>query len=173
MFPLASLVDVALLIALVLAIAPAFGAYLGRVYLNRPALGDAFLVPIESGIYRLLGTSPRYSMRFREYAFALLLTSGVLFVWMYLVLTTQSGLPGNVLGLPNLPWDLAFHTTASFLTNTNFQHYNPQSSLNLWGSLLSLQVAMFLSAGCGLSVVAAFIRGFTRKDGTLGNFYVD
>ncbi|EQD28155.1 ATPase, K+ transporting, A subunit, partial [mine drainage metagenome] len=91
----------------------------------------------------------------------------------YLVLTTQSGLPGNVLGLPNLPWDLAFHTTASFLTNTNFQHYNPQSSLNLWGSLLSLQVAMFLSAGCGLSVVAAFIRGFTRKDGTLGNFYVD
>ncbi|MFG1530378.1 MAG: potassium-transporting ATPase subunit KdpA [Thermoplasmata archaeon] len=173
MFPLESLVDVALLIALVLAIAPWFGAYLGRVYLNRPAFGDSILTPIESWIYRLLGTSPRQTMRFKEYAAALLLTSGVLFVWMYLVLTLQGGLPGNVLGIPNMSWDLAYHTTASFLTNTDFQHYNPQTSMSLWGSLLSLQVAMFLSAGCGLAVVAAFIRGFTRKDGTLGNFYVD
>lgn len=173
MFPLASLVDVALLVGLVLAIAPWFGAYLGRVYLNRPAFGDSLLTPLETYIYRLLGTSPRQTMRFKEYAFSLLLTSTVLFVWIFLVLTLQGGLPANPLGLSGMSWDLAFHTTASFLTNTDFQHYVPQASVSLGASLVGLQVALFLSAGCGLAVVAAFIRGFTRKDGTLGNFYVD
>jgi len=34
-------------------------------------------------------------------------------------------------------------------------------------------LALFLSPATGLAVLAAMVRGFVRKDGTLGNFYVD
>ena len=64
-FDIRSLWDVLLVLALVLAIAPWFGSYLGRVYMNRPVFGDRLLTPVESAIYRLLGTSPRRSMRAR------------------------------------------------------------------------------------------------------------
>ncbi len=173
MVDLGGLLEIAIVFAAVLAFAPYFGEYLGRVYLNRPLLGDRLLTPVETAIYRLLGTSPRISMRFREYVGALLLTSAGLFVWIVLLLTLQSSLPLNPVGDPGMTWDLASHTAASFLTNTDFTHFNPQSQLSYGAALFGLQAALFLSPAMGMSVAAAFIRGFTHKDGTLGNFYVD
>ncbi len=62
MFDSSSLWDVIVLIGIVAAIAPWFGGYLGRIYMDRPMPGDSILGPIEAGIYRFLGTSPRKSM---------------------------------------------------------------------------------------------------------------
>ncbi len=59
MVVLQSLWDIIVLFAIVMAVAPWFGEYLGRVYMDRPAFGDVILAPIEWAIYRILGTSPR------------------------------------------------------------------------------------------------------------------
>lgn len=172
MFALTSLLDVIVLVAVVLAIAPVFGDYLGRVYLNRPAFGDRVLRPVEAFLYRLLNVSPRHSMRAGEYLGALLLTNAVVLVWIFLLLVAQGSYPGSV-GVSPMRWDLAFHTAASFTTNTDFTHYAPETQLSEGAALAGLQIAMFLSAATGLAAGAAFVRGFARRDGTLGNFYVD
>jgi potassium-transporting ATPase potassium-binding subunit len=170
---LQSLWDVIVVIALVVAIAPWFGEYLGRVYMNRPALGDVVLAPVERGVYRLLGTSPRRSMRPKEYMFAVLLVNGGVFAFLYFYFFFQAGLPLDATGVPNMGWDLAFHSAASFTTNTDFTHFTNESQISMGSEVIAWQLAMFTSAATGLAVAVAMIRGFVRKDGTLGNFYVD
>ncbi|MGI0140663.1 MAG: potassium-transporting ATPase subunit KdpA [Thermoplasmata archaeon] len=173
MIEFASLVDIGLLLALVLCLAPFFGSYLARVYTNRPVFGDRIWNPIEGFVYRLLGIDPRHSMRFREYAFALLLLSAAVIAWIYALLTLQQYLPGNPDGLGGFSWDLGLHSAASFATNTDFTHFVAESQLSLGGAVLGIEIALFLSAASGLAILVAFVRGFTSRDGTLGNFYVD
>ncbi len=173
MFELQSLWDVILLIALVIAFAPVFGAYLGRVYMDRPAFGDILLLPIETTIYRLLGTSPRRSMRAGEYMLALLLVNGGVWAFLFFFFTHQQSLLWNATGAPNMSWDLAFHSASSFTTNTDFTHFTNESQMSLGSLVIAWPLALFCSAATGLSVAAAMFRGFVRKDGTLGNYYVD
>ncbi len=169
-----SYLDVAITFGIVLAIAPIFGAFMGRVFMNRPTFGEGIFGPIERGIYRLLGVNPRHSMRVREYAIAFLLSNGALFAWVFLLLLYQNQFPVlNTAGIPDMSWDLALHSSSSFLTNTDFTHFVTESQVSEGGLLLGLQVDMFLSAGAGLAILAAFIRGFVRKDGTIGNYFVD
>ncbi|MCI4343306.1 MAG: potassium-transporting ATPase subunit KdpA [Thermoplasmata archaeon] len=165
--------DVVVLLGLALAIAPWFGAYLGRVYMDRPLPGDAVLTRIESGIYRILGTSPRRSMPAREYMLALLLVNGGMLLFLFFFFFDQANLPLNPTLVPNMSWDLAFHSAASFTTNTDFTHFTNESQISFGSIVLAWQLALFLSAATGLAVMAAMIRGFVRKDGTIGNFYVD
>ncbi len=172
-FALQSLWDVVVLVGLVLAIAPWFGSYLGRVYLNRPLFGDVILGPIERGVYRILGTSPRKSMRPSEYMLALLIVNGAVFAFLFFYFFDQSALPLDATGVPNMSWDLALHSSVSFVTNTDFTHFTNESQISMGSSVIAWQLALFLSAATGLAVAAAMIRGFIRKDGTLGNFYVD
>lgn len=173
MFDFRSVWDVVLLVGLVVAIAPWFGAYLGRVYMNRPAFGDVVLAPIESALYRLLGTSPRSAMRSSEYMLAVLFVNFGVFAFLFVFLTLQHALPLDATGAPNMGWTLAFHSAASFTTNTDFTHFTNESQLSLGALMVAWPLALFLSAATGLSVAAAMVRGFVRKDGTLGNFYVD
>jgi K+-transporting ATPase ATPase A chain len=127
---------------------------------------------VEAFLYRLLGVSPRHSMRVGEYLASLLLVNALVIVWISFLLVSQGSYAGSV-GVPPMRWDLAFHTAASFATNTDFTHYTPGSQMSQAAALVGLQIAMFLSASTGLAAAAAFVRGFVRRDGTLGNFYVD
>lgn len=172
-FDIRSLWDVLIVLALALALAPWFGSYLGRVYMNRPVFGDAFFTPIETAVYRLLGTSPRHSMRAREYMLALLLVNGGMLAFIFFWLLYQSQTPLNPLSVPNMRWDLAFHSASSFATNTDFTHFTNESQMSLGSLTVAWPLALFLTPATGLSVLAAMVRGFVRKDGTLGNFYVD
>ena len=173
MFDPSSLWDVIVLIGIVAAIAPWFGGYLGRIYMNRPMAGDAILSPIESGIYRILGTSPRRSMRAGEYFVAVLVVNGMTFAFLYVWFFCQASLPWDATRAPGMSWDLAFHSAASFTTNTDFTHFTNESQLSLGSLVVAWPLALFASAATGLSVMAAMIRGFVRRDGTIGNFYVD
>lgn len=166
-------VDVALVFALILALAPFFGSYLGRVFQNRPVFGDSVLLPLERFVYRLIGTDSRHSMRPREYLFALFLVNVALLLWIFLLTSIQPVLPLNPAGLPAMSPDLAFHTSASFVTNTDFTHFTAETQMSMGAALLGLQVAFFLAPATGLAALVALVRGFVRKDGTVGNFYVD
>ncbi len=173
MFAVGSLWDIVFLVALVIAVAPFFGAYLGRVYMDRPAFGDAILAPIEHAVYRLLGTSPRQSMRAREYLLAVILVNGGVFAFLYGFFFFQGLLPYNATHAPGMSWDLAFHSASSFTTNTDFTHFTNESQLSLGSLMIAWPLALFVSAATGLSVLVAMVRGFVRRDGTLGNYYVD
>jgi potassium-transporting ATPase potassium-binding subunit len=172
-FDLPSLWDVVVLIALVLAIAPWFGEYLGKIYLNRPMIGDTVFTPIERAIYRLLGTSPRRTMRAREYFLAVLLVNAGTFAFLYVWFFFQGSLPLNATHAPGMSWSLALHSAASFTTNTDFTHFTNEAQLSLGSLVIAWPLALFTSAATGLAVAAAMIRGFIQRDGTIGNFYVD
>ena len=172
-FDLDSLWDVIVLVGIVLAISPWFGRYLGRVYMDRPLPGDTFLTPVESAVFRLLGTSPRQTMRAREYMFALVSVNAGLLLFLFFFLLWQATLPGDPTGVPGMRWDLALHSASSFTTNTNFTHFTNESQLSLASLTVAWPVALFLSPATGLAAAAATIRGFVRRDGTIGNLYVD
>jgi potassium-transporting ATPase potassium-binding subunit len=165
--------DVILLLALLIAVAPWFGNYLGRVYMDRPLPGDAFLTRIEGAIYRLLGTSPRKQMSAREYMVALLLVNGAMMAFLFWFFFDQGTLPLNPTHVPSMTWDLALHSSASFTTNTDYTHFTNESQISFGSLDIAWQLALFLSAATGLCVMAAMIRGFVRRDGTIGNYYVD
>lgn len=161
------------LFAVVLALAPYLGSYIGRVYLGRPAFGDAFWAPVERVVYRLMGVDPRRGMRSSEYLGALLLVNAAVWLWLFLWFFEQPLLPLNPAHVGSMSWDLAFHSASSFTTNTDFVHFVAESQTSEGTRFLAIQLAMFTSAATGLSVMAALVRSFVRKDGTIGNFYVD
>ncbi len=173
MIPWQDYLDVALTLSVVLALAPVLGRYMARVYTDRPTFLDGLLGPVDRGLFRLLGVSRREEMGWKEYAANLLLLNALALGAVFVLLVTQGGLPLNALGAPNMSWDLAFHTASSFVTNTNYQHYVPEQQLSLFSALFGLQTLMYVSPATGLCVFVAFSRGFQRRDGTVGNFYVD
>jgi K+-transporting ATPase ATPase A chain len=160
----------ALLLALVFAAAFPLGAYMAGVFTG----GIAFLRPVERGFCRLIGTDPDHGMGWREYAFALILLNALHFLILYVILRLQGVLPWNPQGIAGMSPRLAFNTAASFVTNTNWQAYVPESQISYGAQMLGLTVHMFLSAATGIAAAVAVVRAFTAGGvKTLGNFYVD
>ncbi|MCI4326836.1 MAG: potassium-transporting ATPase subunit KdpA [Thermoplasmata archaeon] len=173
MLPTSSVVDVLFTLGLGLLLARWLGIYMAKVYTDRPTALDAVADPVDRLVYRVLGVDPRRQMGWKEYAGALLVVNAVALVFVFVLLFEQGSLPLNSWHVPGMTWDLAFHTSSAFTTNTDYQHYAPETQASLLSSLLGLQVLMFLSAASGLVVLVAFVRGFLRKDGTVGNFWAD
>ncbi len=73
--------------------------------------------------------------------------------------------------LTRMPWDLAFNTASSFVTNTNWQYYAGETTLTGFIQMVGLAVQNFLSAAVGLVVAIALIRGIAGRP--LGNFFED
>jgi len=112
-------------------------------------------------------------MRPKEYMWAILLVNGILLGFLYFWFTWQAVLPYDATHAPPMSWSLGFHSAASFTTNTDFTHFTNESQMSMGSEMIAWQLALFVSPATGLAVAAAMIRGFIRKDGTLGNFYVD
>jgi potassium-transporting ATPase potassium-binding subunit len=173
MIPTGTLPEVILTLIIAFALAPFVGRYLANVYSGRYSRLDSFLWPVERALFRLMGVDPRRSMGWKEYARALLVTDGAAIVFVFVLLQFQSSLPWNVFSVPDMNWHLALHTASAFGTNTDFQHYVPEQQVSLFAALFGLQLLMYLSPATGLCAFVAFARGFARKDGRLGNYYVD
>jgi K+-transporting ATPase ATPase A chain len=73
-----------------------------------------------------------------------------------------------------VPSDLAFNTSVSFITNTNWQNYGGETTMSHLTQMLGLTVHNFLSAATGLAMAFALVRAFARSSATtVGNFWVD
>jgi K+-transporting ATPase ATPase A chain len=98
----------------------------------------------------------------------------VMFVFVYVVLTTQTWHPQllNPDGKGEVEPSLAFNTTASFTSNTNLQHYSGEVALSYFSQLFALMWLQFVSAATGIAAVAALSRGLAGHV-KLGNFYQD
>lgn len=163
--------QIILTLMLVVIITPILGDYMARVFLRQSTFLDRFLKPIENRLYSLFGLRMLEAGTGLQYVKDVITSNFVMGIFVYLILMTQGFLPLNPTNLSAPSWHLALHTTISFLTNTNQQHYSGETTLSYASQVLALGFLMFTSAGTGLAVAIAFIRGLTGQ--RLGNFYED
>lgn len=150
------------------------GIFMTRVFNREKTFLDPVLRPIEKLAYRLTGIDERQEMRWTEYTIAMLLFSGVSMALLYLIERTQKWLPFNPQKFPNVEPGLAFGTTASFTTNTNWQSYVPESTMTYLTQMAGLAYHNFVSAAVGIVLAIVVIRGIARRETErLGNFWVD
>ncbi|WP_433300325.1 potassium-transporting ATPase subunit KdpA [Actinoplanes sp. CA-030573] len=121
---------------------------------------------VERGIYRLVGVDAGAEQSWGVYARSVLAFSAVSVLFLYLFLRFANP------GMPRLPGHLAWNTAVSFVTNTNWQAYSGESAMSHLAQMAGLAVQNFVSAGVGIAVAVALVRGFARNK-ALGNFWVD
>ena len=166
--------QIAIFVALLVAVTPVLGAYIARVYQGEPIALARVLGPLERGIYRALRTDPGQGQDWRAYGRSVLFFSAVSFVALYVILRTQGIHPFNPAGFHSGTWDVSFSTAASFVSNTNWQFYGGETTLSYFSQMAGLTVQNFVSAAVGMAVLAAVIRGFaSRGSSNLGNFWSD
>ncbi|MCR6484692.1 potassium-transporting ATPase subunit KdpA [Amycolatopsis sp. OK19-0408] len=163
----AGLIQLGLLLAALAAVYRPLGDYLARVFSTEKHL------KLEKGLYKLFRVDPDSEQRWPTYAAGVLGFSFVSIVLLYLLQRLQPLLPWN-LGRGSVSPAVAFNTAVSFVTNTNWQSYVPETTMGHFVQMAGLTVQNFLSAGVGLAVAIALTRGFVRaKTDRLGNFWVD
>ena len=163
--------QISVVLFLVIILAIPLSKYLTTVYSLETTRQDRMFGWIEHGIFKLAGIKAS-DMNWKQYAKALLVSNLVMFVISYIIVRLQGFLPGNPSGIANMDPLLAFNTAASFLTNTNLQHYSGESGLSYLSQMVVIIFLMFTTPATGLSLCIAFFRGLTGQR-SLGNFYVD
>jgi K+-transporting ATPase ATPase A chain len=164
---LAGILQIVLLVAALAVCYKPLGDYMARIFTSDKHLR------VEKSVYRLMGIDAEADQRWGTYARSLLAFSGVCVLFLYLLERIQHWLPYSN-GMANVTPDLAWNTAASFVTNTNWQNYSGESTMGYVVQMTGLAVQNFVSAGVGIAVAVALIRGFTRnKTDRLGNFWVD
>jgi potassium-transporting ATPase potassium-binding subunit len=146
------------------------GSYMAAVFEGRVG----WMRWAERPIYRALATDPDQEQTWQRYAGALIVFSAVAIGVTYLLIRLQGSLPLNPqhLGAPNQA--LTWNTAVSFVTNTNWQNYDGESTMSYLSQMGALTVQQFVSAAVGIAVAIALVRGFSRRNSsTIGNFWVD
>jgi K+-transporting ATPase ATPase A chain len=160
------------------ALALPLGSYMAKVYTGR----RVFLSPIFAGgerfLYAVLRVDPKREQDWKSYAKSLLIFSLAGWLLLYVILRTQNAffVPHalNPLGYHSAPWNVTFNTTSSFLTNTNWQYYGGETTMSYLSQMLGLTVQNWLSAGVGIVVAVALVRGIMGRTGkSIGNFWQD
>jgi potassium-transporting ATPase potassium-binding subunit len=150
------------------------GGYMVRVFSGERTILSPILHPIETGLYRISGVKEEQEQHWVTYAVAMLAFSFAGFVVLYALQRLQALLPFNPQGQSAVGPDLAFNTSVSFVTNTNWQSYTPETTMSYLTQMAGLTVHNFLSAATGIALAVALVRGFARRSAqTIGNFWVD
>lgn len=167
-------------VILVLAIAYVpLGDYMARVFTGPHSLrasGSSTIKHsfVERLIYRTGRVDPDTEQTWVGYTLSLLGFSFASVIFLYLLQRIQGVLPlSGDLGAVSPA--VAFNTAVSFVTNTNWQSYTPETTMTNLTQMVGLAVQNFVSAAVGLAVAVALIRGIVRTTagGELGNFWVD
>jgi potassium-transporting ATPase potassium-binding subunit len=164
-------IQIGLTIAIFVATTPLLGGYMARIYQEKKTFLDPILNPVEGLLYAISGVKTKEDMTGWQYARAIIYSNLMMSLLIAFIQFNQARLPFNPTGLSAPTWDTILHTTISFITNTNQQHYSGETTYSYFSQFAGLGFMMFTSAATGLGVGIAFIRGLTGRP--LGNFYVD
>src|SRR5271165_5285523 len=166
--------QIVLVLALVVACSVPLSAFVARVFAGERTFLSPVLGPVERGFYRLAGVDPAQEQDWFTYAVAMVVFSIAGFLSLYALQRLQNFLPLNPRGFDAVAPDLAFNTSDSFITNTNWQNYSGETTMSHLTQMLGLTVHNFVSAATGLAMAFALVRGFARSSATtVGNFWVD
>jgi K+-transporting ATPase ATPase A chain len=153
------------------------GRYMAAVYTGGHTIFDRFFGVPERLLYRVLRVDPTKGQDWKAYAKSLIIFSLAGWLLLYFILRTQTlwdftGL--NPQHFHSGPWNVTFNTTSSFMTNTNWQYYGGETTMSYFSQMAGLTVQNWLSAGIGIVVAVALVRGIVSRSGTsLGNFWQD
>jgi K+-transporting ATPase ATPase A chain len=169
--------------AIVLAITKPVGLFMYRVFEGERTFLHPIFRPLERLIYRVSGVREEEEQSWVHYSASVISLSIFSFLFVYLLQRLQGYLPLNPMhfstaqapsnATPMTP-DLAYNTAVSFVTNTNWQSYSPDTTMSYLTQMAALAVQNFVSAALGIAVAVALIRGFARHTAkTIGNLWVD
>src|ERR1019366_2486296 len=169
--------------AIIVAITKPIGSFMYRVFEGQRTFLHPVLGPIERLIYRISGIREDEEQSWVRYSASLISLSIFSFLFVYLIQRLQGYLPLNPMhfstsqaptGATPMTPDLAFNTAVSFVTNTNWQSYSPDTTMSYLTQMAALAVQNFVSAAVGIAIAVALIRGFARHTAkTIGNFWAD
>src|ERR1700677_4970321 len=154
------------------------GSYMAKVYTG----GRVFLTPLFAGperlLYGLLRVDHERQQDWKQYAKSLIVFSLAGWLVLYFVLRTQNApwVPHalNPLGYHSPSWNVTFNVASSFMTNTNWQFYSGETTMSYLSQMAGLTVQNWLSAGVGIVVAVALVRGIVGRSGKgIGNFWQD
>src|SRR5271154_5346240 len=168
-------VQIAIYVAIVIAITAPIGGYMMRVFNGERTFLSPVLRPIERIIYALFFVDEKEDQHWTVYAVAMLFFSLAGFLSLYALQRLQGAIPYlNPQHLPGVGEHLALNTSMSFVTNTNWQSYTPETTMSYLVQMAGLTVHNFLSAATGIALAVALVRGFARRSARgVGNFWVD
>src|SRR5450759_357640 len=158
------------------AIALPLGGYLAKVYSGERVFLSAIFAAPERFLYRILRVDPPREPDWKSYAKSLIVFSLAGWLLLYLILRAPDLAPPslNPLGFEAAPWNVTFNTASSFMTNTNWQYYAGETTMSYLSQMIGLTVQNWLSAGVGIVVAVALVRGIVARHGkSLGNFWQD
>lgn len=175
--------QIVLYLVVLIALVKPLGWFMARVLEGKageaPLRFGAALGWLERGIYALCGVRVDAERRpvetgWKAYAAGILIFNAIGFVAVYVLQRVQHLLPANPAELGPVEARSAFNTAVSFVTNTNWQGYGGETTMSYLTQMLGLGVQNFLSAATGIAVLAALIRGLSRKSAsTIGNCWAD
>src|SRR6201988_1794609 len=167
-------VQIALFSVIVILITRPLGGYMTRVFAGERTFLSPIFRPVERAGYWCCGVDEKEEQPWLTYAVALLFFSVVGFVTLYALQRLQWYLPFNPQGQTAVEQSLAFNTSVSFITNTNWQAYGGETTMGYLVQMAGLTVHNFVSAATGIAMALALIRGFVRREArSIGNFWVD
>ncbi|MGO9248718.1 MAG: potassium-transporting ATPase subunit KdpA [Solirubrobacteraceae bacterium] len=160
------------------ALALPLGGYMAKVFTGRRVFLSPVLAGPERFLYGLMRVDQEREQDWKQYAKSLIVFSLAGWLLLYIILRTQDAfyVPHalNPLGYHSGTWNVTFNTVSSFLTNTNWQYYGGETTMSYLSQMAGLTVQNFLSAGVGIVVAAALIRGIIGRTGKgIGNFWQD
>jgi K+-transporting ATPase ATPase A chain len=160
------------------ALAFPLGSYMSAVYSGRRVILSPIFTGPERLLYRLLRVDPTREQDWKQYAKSLIVFSLAGWLLLYVILRTQDApwVPHalNPLGYHSASWNVTFNTVSSFMTNTNWQFYSGETTMTYLSQMIGLTVQNWLSAGVGIVVAVALIRGIVGRSGKgIGNFWHD
>ena len=180
---LLGIAQILIFFALLVAITKPIGTFMYRVFEGERTFLHPILRPLERLIYWLGGVRENEEQSWIRYSASMISLSIFSVLFVYVLQRLQGHLPLNPMhfSTPQAPQgatpmtpDLAFNTAVSFLTNTNWQSYSPDTTVSYFTNMAALAVQNFVSAAVGMAVAVAMIRGFARHTAkTIGNFWVD
>jgi K+-transporting ATPase ATPase A chain len=160
--------------AAILIVTPLLGSYIHRVMEGERTFLSPVLRPVERAVYRVSGIDDTSEQDWKGYTISVLVMAIVAIAAGYVLFRIQDVLPFNPAHVGPMSPDLAFNTSVSFETNTNWQNYSGETGVSYSVQAFALAVRNFTSAATGLAVAIALFRGLTRRSAkTLGNFWVD
>jgi len=167
-------VQIALFSVIIFLITRPLGGYMTRVFSGERTFLSPVLRPVERAVYWCCGVDEKEEQHWLTYAVAMLFFSIAGFVTLYALQRLQWYLPFNPQGQTGVEQSLAFNTSVSFVTNTNWQSYVPETTMSYLTQMAGLTVHNFVSGATGIALALALIRGFSRREAkTVGNFWVD
>jgi K+-transporting ATPase ATPase A chain len=151
-----------LIVTTLVALSVPLGIYMARV-LDRGGAANAIERAIDSG-----------PQDWKRYVVAMMLFNVAVWVVGFGVLASQPYHPEflNPDHKGMLAPSTIFNTCASFLSNTNLQHYSGEVHLSYGSQLFGIMWNQFVTPAIGLAALLAIIRGL-RGDPHMGNFYLD